>query len=564
MPHLDAEVVNATLSDTVLTMGEKYAQLERNSQYDRWAQTDPYKSSGTITFENFSGWALRLPPYTFEPDIQFQNTDTRDNNAFGRWGAWADVVGSIAITHSNEFLGMYGEEVRIDRDTGVATTTVRRTMSHSLRADDVMEFKVYLPADASALSVTLHSGAGSATYTEATVLTDDWNIVVIEIDQPTSTSAPWDLAAVDAISISVTFTGVVAARFIIASSLLDRTAQTGGEVRWQVSLDSGVTWLGWDGTAWAAGSWTHPHWVERNLSTLVPATSMQWQVRCRITPSENMMRTPRVRRIVCGIDFDLQFHAEEDLKRSVIRAIELSTVRLRGLATGDGTVNVTLKSHFTSSTVSAVYLGDFDSMDTTTDLFTSQAAETEIHGGYDVVLTLNTVVASGSAVVIHYTANPSVKISADPNIIEASIPEINIVFPTHNIDERMGVGLERYSNRSLGYAWMGLGSNYESYEWEIYCVGHNSMMMSAMDEAIQRVLDAGITSDATGFTIRAGDILPSDVESERGAGLHVRRIAVESIIARWQDLTLTQVRQVRALLPGIGILPARGYRVPSN
>ena len=558
MPYLDPIVDDATLTDCVQPVSSKYARLARDTSVgDSWRMTDPFVSSGEIEFENFAGWALRAPPYTFEPDVQFAQTDVIPISRFGLWSDWSAGAGTTTISRSIEG-EVYGEELAAARDTGVGTSTISRTMNMDLRANDVMEFRVYLPSNANALSVTLGSGAGSATYEEFEPLTG-WNLVVIEIDQPTSTSAPWDPTAVDALSVTVGFSDAVAADFLVASAEWDRTAQVGGEVRWQVSLDAGVTWLGWNGTAWVAGVWTHPTWVERRLADLTPATAMQFMAKCQLAPSVNLMNSPEVRGYVCGLDFDLGLHAEEDMKRSVARAIETSTIYLRALATGDGTTGMTFKSHFTGATVTAVYLGNFDSVDTTDDLFTSQAAETVIPGGFQSVLTLDTVVVSGDEVVIHYTASPTVKISSDRFVIEASVPEVNLVFPTVDNEQRMSMSTDRFSNRALGYVWSGDSANRENYTWEIYLVGNNSMMISAMHEAIRRLLDDGIASDATGFTIGAGDILPADVESDRRSGLHVRRIAVESIIARWQSLTLTRTRHIRAFLPSFSHLPKRGY-----
>jgi len=552
MPGLDFDTANATLSSCVEPVDSGWVRLTSASTGDSWRTPELYSASGTITFENFEGWALRLPPHTFEPLVRFARENVIPISQFGSWTDWAVVAGVTSITES--IAGeVYGTELSVARDTGVATSTVSRTMDLDLRANDVMEFRVYLPANADALSIVLHSGAGSATYVEHEPVSG-WNIVVIEIDQPTSTSAPWTTTAVDAASITVGFDDFVASNFLVASSEWDRTAEVGGEVRWQVSLDDGVTWEGWDGTAWTAGVWCHPTWAERRLADLSPGTAMQLSVRCQVEPSTNLRYSPEVRGLVCGLDFDTAFHPEEDLKRSVARAIETSTIYLRGLSRGDGSTLVTFKTNFQNSTVTHVYLGDFDSVDTTTDVFSAQSAETEIPGGWQSTLTLTGVVASGSPVVIHYEANPTVKISADRFVIEAEVPEVNLVFPTVDNEQRHSATRESFRNRALGYVYSGSGANFEDYTWEIYLLGQNSMMISAMHEAIRRLLEAEITSDATGFPIGAGDILPSDVESDRRQGLHVRRIAVESIIGRWQDLTLTREAQVRAVLPSFSRL----------
>lgn len=559
MPYLDSYVVNATLdTNTVVPTKEKYARLQRNQSGSFWSRTDNYQASGVVTFENFAGWALRLPPHTFEPIFEIENKDIRDFSDFGRWSDWTIVAGATDVTYSDEYQ-VFGEECRVDRDTGVATATVSRTANLYLRSDDVMEFKIRLPSNATGLAVILHSGAGSARYVEFTPLANDWNLVLIEIDQPTSTSAPWDLTAVDAISVEVTFTGVVASYFAISSAVLDRTAQKGGEIRWQVSLDSGSTWIGWNGVAWAAGVYCHHQWIERRLSLLTPASGMQWQVRCRLIPSENLKHTPTVYGIVCGLDFDEHFNTEEDLKRSIQRQIETTDIYLRMMAFGDGSTTVYLRTHFDNPVVTAVYLGGMRTVDTTDDLFTSQGATTSVTDGFRTPLLLDTAVANGSRVVIHYTVKPPVKIAASNLLIDSAVPEVNLVFPSHGNENREGEANDVFVNRSLGYVWTGFSANRETFVWEIYCTANDSMTVGAMEDGIRRDLESGFASDATGFTWFVGDMLPADVESNYGQGLNVRLVKAESIGPRWRDLTMTRIRQVRALLPNVGILPKRGY-----
>lgn len=561
MPFLEFPVSGAEVDSDVVVgqdrhLGEsglQYAKLKREATLDYWQQSDSYASSGIVTFQNYSGWALKLPPYTFEPDIEFEHEDVRIDDTFGVWSTWSAIAGVDNIVHSETF-STFGTETAVTRDTAVGTTTVSRVVSWALRNDDTIEFRVHLPSNATGLSVTLVDGDGdSATYDEFEVLTDDWNLFLIEVDQPSSTSGTFDEANVDEVQISVTFSGAVETIIYIGSLVLDRTAQIGGEVLWQLSFDDGTTWVGWDGTAWSAGAWCSAHWVERWISKVTPSdysTEQNLSIRCRLTPSENGKYTPKVYRVVCGLDFDQAFHFETDIKRSMYTAVAASEVYLRGKVVGDGTDEVTLSSHFDSPTVLAVYEGSFLAEETTADIFDSQAGNT---------ITLTGVLALNATAIVHYKANPPVKIAADRFLTTASVPEIDLTFPDVSNDIRHSYTPESFVNRALGYVYTGEGLNFTTMSGDAFCFANDNPTVGALVDAVRNLLKSGFVSDGIGTTLAIDDMLPADIDSDHRQGLHGRRVNFSITGVRWSGLQLTQNRQVRALLTRARPLPKVGY-----
>ena len=570
MPFLRFDVPGSTLSDDVIEAkdhgfeAESMVKLRRDQALDAWRFIDKYVPEGILTFKTFTGWALDLPPLTFEPNIAFDRTDVRQDAGFGDWQKWATVSGVTDISDSEDML-TFGKETKVDRDTAFASTTVEQAAPASgpfaFLSSDTAEFRVWLPSNASGLTVILDCGVGnSLEYDVFEPLADDWNLVRIEMDQPSvSTGAP-DLTLVDNIMVEVTFGDSIDSAFYVSSMEVDRTSQKGGEVRWELSFDEGASWFGWEPVtqAWTVDTWCHSQWVERYMSLLDPAdynTEMSLSVRCKLVPSEDLKQTPFVSDVVCGIDFDSYLHWENDIKRSTLRHIETIEIFVRAVEECDGTNQVTLRSHFNSPTVEAVYEGGMRTVNTTADIFLSQSGNT---------VTMDTTVPDGDRVVIHHKVSPPVKISADRFLVDGAVPEINLSFPSLENDVRHSMTPESFTNRSLGLVYTGRGINYQTVEFDVYCTGNNPMIVADMVDAVRESFLEGFISGGTGFTMNVNDMLPAELSSDQKKGLHARRINSEITAVRWEDLQLTEEQQVRSILPRPVLLPNLGYRGGSH
>ncbi len=552
MPFLDHTIDDVTLDDDVtISTDPDYpsATLKRDGSVLAWNPSIPFVSSGILTFPEFNGWALRLPPYTFEQDVEFEHEYLIEDGQFANWFDWTSTDVGVTLSESLDYR-TYGVEMRVTKDATTDTARVFKTVAWDLLESDTLEFHVYIPSNALALSVELHDSDGdSAVYEVFSPLTDNWNVVLVEVDKPTSTVGTFDETKVVLVYIQVTFPAAVTASFHIGNSWFNRTAHVGGEVLWQVSLDNGTSWLGWDGTAWVADEWTHPQVIERYISLLNPALyddHMTWSTRCKLIASTDKTQTPRVYGVVCAVDFDEQFNLENDLKRSIVRFLQDGVIYYRALEAGDGTNQVTLRTKLKDPVVEHVYVGGMRDVNTTTDIFSSQSGTT---------IVLTTTVATAQKVVIHYKANVTVKISADPFLVDSEVPEIDLVFPTINHDIRHGGALSIYNNRSLGLCWTEPALNYDTFEWEAYCVANDAAKMASMIEMIRRAFDNGFISDATGSFWHVNDMLPSEVASEHYQGLQIRRLESSSTGIRWESLLLTEKKQVRAILPSVRSLP---------
>lgn len=557
MPFLAFNVDEATLSSDVVTTaeinGKSLIKLRKNQSLDYWRWEDKYKSSGIVTYKNLKGWALKIPPRTFEPTVIFAKTDIRNLTKFALHSAWS-IVSGATILRDAPVHELYGTEFMVTRDPAIATAIVSRPVTWNLLATDTLEFRLLLPSNATSLSIRLDSPGATATYTEFSPIANNWNLFLIEVDQPTSTTGVFNSANVTSIRITVGFTGAVATTFYVTDCTLDRTSNVGGEIRWQVSLDEGTTWLGWNGAAWAAGVWTHQHWIERRLALLNPATyydEMSFRVRARLTPSNNLRQTPYVGEVICGVDLDSAFHVEDDVKRSLRRAVAAAQVYLRAKAEADGTATIDLRSHFSGPVVSGVYEGTFLEEDTTTNLFLSQAGST---------VTLTGSVTAGTDLIIHYRVSPPVKIAADRFLIESAVPEIDLAFPTLGNQVRHGVEQESFVNRALGKVYTGGGLNFLQLDLTIFCFANDNTTVAAMVDAMYQAVKNGFTSDGLGITWTLNDMLPGEINSEHNQGLHGRRVNSGVTCIQWRDLQLTEEPQVRGVVPRIRPLSKVGYR----
>jgi len=555
MPFLDHSIRDATVDDDVVIsrdLGDSEGQvatLKRVQAALAWNPVDPYEDDGVLTFPEFSGWALQLPPYTFEPAVEFDQEFVVEDEQFANWSDWTPGSAAVTISHSLEYR-TYGTEMKVTKDASSITARCYRTVAWNLLESDTLEFHVFIPSNAVTLSVELHDSDGdSARYEVFSPLTDNWNVILVEIDKPTSTTGTFDETKVDTVYIEATFPAAVTASFYVGNSWFNRTASVGGEVLWQVSLDNGTSWLGWDGTAWVTDEWTHHQVIERYISLLVPSDyddHMTWSTRCKLVASTDNTQTPKAYGVVCAVDFIEQVNLENDLKRSLVRFLRTGDIYYRALEAGDGTNQITLRTKLQSPVVEHVYVGGMQDVDTTTDIFSSQSGA---------AITTTVVVAGAQKVVVHYKANVTVKISSDPFLVDPEVPEIDLTFPVVNHDIRHGGALSTFTNRSLGLCWVEEAPNYDTFEWEAFCVANDVAKAARMAEMVRRAFDDGFASDATGYVWQVNDMLPSEVASEHHQGLQIKRLQSGSTGIRWIDRQLTQKSQVRALLPSLRALP---------
>ena len=91
-----------------------------------------------------------------------------------------------------------------------------------------------------------------------------------------------------------------------------------GSVGFRISSDNGVTWYGWNGSAWViGGSFVSREVADANISSLPIDAAREFRVDVRITPSSGGTYTPSVLRVCIFVEMEFDF--TEDLERSLAK-----------------------------------------------------------------------------------------------------------------------------------------------------------------------------------------------------------------------------------------------------
>lgn len=330
-----------------------------------------------------------------------------------------------------------------------------------------------------------------------------------------------------------------------ATKLYSATAQDYGKVEVRISVDSGVTWLYWNGSAWAAATteWSTFGELNTNLGS-IPFVSYKLMIAVKITKGSSEDFGPILRgvrlgyKVIDGLDLD---EAPRSLKRCLETRLALP---FRELYKGDGTSSPSFPFLTDLKSISAVY-NVTDDPTRTTNIYD------DAFSGKEISLTTS----PGSDKTLEITGTLSIPVrfwKPDPNFInelDKHAPCILIQFSRAVEHDMIGVdGLARITTKNFSTQtyWKESQPLYVDMRFYVRCLAASESMASRMSSAAYHTLRTLSETDYVPFVYTGsfGEIVsftpPFDDQSEPTEGLSLKSFSAILCARKWSIATVEE------------------------
>ena len=287
-----------------------------------------------------------------------------------------------------------------------------------------------------------------------------------------------------------------------------------GEIRYQLSLDDGITWLYWTGVAWAAagaGNWNTAAEIDDGITSA--DITHQYKFRAQLLPDVSLDYSPQLKEIMIGVVY--RYNVLEDLVRTIKRYLDNNlSFDLTSLYEMPSTTNnFVLNVDFTISSIYGCYDITADP-DKAANLYSSFNPATN-------TITMTGPVTAGHIIETEFVGRCSNFIArADEDLQISSIPSVYI-FHNEGEDEKKwkesSNDTEITISRSTGRKGQQL--IWRTVLFNIMCVAKYPNTVLAMNSSIDNLLSdeksPKIYSLATGERCKLHEYILMTTDQER-------------------------------------------------